>query len=68
MRKGIPNIDKKSINLPMRHFQNRNMFLSTIIQNKVEFRLLRKRFRTIEDMIISIKLLKEISRVIDLRS
>jgi len=68
LKKEIPNIDKKSISLKMHHIKNRIMLLNTIIQSKVEVKLSRKKFRTIENTIISIKLRKGISRAIDLRS
>jgi len=68
LKKGIPNIDRKSKSLPMHHFQNRIMCQNTIIQNKGEAKLSRKKFRTIEDTRISINLHQGTSRAIDLMS
>ena len=68
LRKGIPNIDRRSKSLLMHHFQNRIMFLNTITQNKEEVRHSKMKFNSIADTSKWANLRKGISRAIDLMS
>ena len=66
LRKGIPNIDRRSKSLLMHRFQNRIMFLNTIIQNKEEVKHLKMKFNSIADTIKWVNLRNGISKAIDL--
>ena len=68
LRKGIPNIDKKSKSLLMHHFQNRIKFLNTIIQNKEEVKHSKMKYISIVDTSKWVNLRNGISRAIDLMS